>query len=224
MSAHKSAGARARLRLALPFLLAGIVVLGSGCSLLPERTPNRIYEPAHIGSPAKAEWPTVSWSLLVPAPKAGRQLDSDRITVRPAAGVIQVYQDASWIDSAPELVQASLLRHFEDSQKIPAASPPGSGVRGEYLLLGELRAFESVYVQPGQPQVQVELFIRLVHSGDGKVVAARAFRETENAGSEDLSAVVDAFSRALDRVSGDVVGWTLVNGQKAQAAPAGSAR
>jgi cholesterol transport system auxiliary component len=224
MSAHKPAGARARLRLALPALLAGIAALSAGCSVLPERTPNRIYEPAHISSPGKADWPKASWSLLVPAPKAGRQLDSDRITVRPSPGVIQVYQDASWIDSAPELVQASLLRHFEDSQKIPAASPPGGGVRGEYLLLSELRAFESVYVQPGQPQVQVELFVRLVHSGDGKVVAARAFRETEDSGSEELSAVVDAFSRALDRASSDIVGWTLINGQKAEAMPAGSAR
>jgi cholesterol transport system auxiliary component len=224
MIASMSAGARARLRLAFPVSLICFVSLLISCSVLPARAPNRIYEPAHIGSPAKAEWPTVSWSLLVPAPKAGRQLDSDRITVRPSAGVIQVYQDASWIDSAPELVQASMLRHFEDSQKIPAASPPGGGVRGEYILLTELRAFESVYVQAGQPQVQVELFVRLVHSGDGKVVAARAFRETEDAGSEDLSAVVDAFSRALDRVSGDVVGWTLVNGQKAQSAPAGLAR
>ena len=224
MIASTSAGARARLRLALPVPLFCLALLLASCSVLPKRTPNRIYEPAHIGSAAGAEWPSVGWSLLVPAPKAGRQLDTDRITVRPSAGVIQVYQDASWIDSAPELVQASLLRHFEDSQKIPAASPPGGGVRGEYLLLSELRAFESVYVQPGQPQVQVELFVRLVHSGDGKVVAARAFRETEDSGSEELSAVVDAFSHALDRASSDVVGWTLINGQKAEAMPAGSAR
>jgi cholesterol transport system auxiliary component len=68
------------------------------------------------------------------------------------------------------------------------------------------------------------LFVRLVHAGDGKVVAARAFRETEDAGSEELGTVVNAFSRALDRMSADVVGWTLVNGQKAEAAPAGSAK
>ena len=213
MSANPSVSARARLRLALPVLLAGLATLASGCSVLPERTPNQIYEPAHIDSAAKHDGPIASWSLLLPAPKAGRQLDSDRITVRPSPGVIQVYQDASWIDSAPELVQSALLRHFEDSQRIPAVSPPGGGVRADYVLLSELRAFESVYVQPGQAQVQVELFVRLVHSGDGKVVAARAFRETEDSGSEELSAVVDAFSRALDRVSGSVVDWTLVQGQ-----------
>ena len=212
MIASSFADARARRSLALPFLLGCLALAGSGCSIQPERTPNRIYEPAHVSTALPADLPKARWSLLVSATKAGRQLNSDRITVRPSAGVIQVYQDASWIDSAPELVQASLLRHFEDTQKIPAVSPPGGGVRGEYMLLTELRAFESVYVQPGQPQVQVELFARLVHSADGKVVAARAFRETEDAGRENLEAGVDAFSRALDRVSGNVVAWTLVKG------------
>lgn len=220
MTASTFAVARARRTLALSVLLGCLALTTSSCSVLPARTPNKIYEPAHVGTPAQADLPKANWSLLVPAPKAGRQLDSDRITVRPSAGVIQVYQDASWIDTAPELAQASLLRHFEDSQKIPAASPPGGGVRGEYMLLTELRAFESVYVQPGQPQVQVEMFVRLVHSGDGKVVSARAFRETEDAGSENLDAVVDAFSRALDRVSGNVVAWTLVNGNSSETAAA----
>ncbi len=218
MNTSKFASAALLRRSTVACLSATLALALASCSVLPERRPYRIYEPAHIGTPAKADLPEAHWSLLVPAPKAGRQLDSDRITVYPAPGVVQVYQDASWIDTAPELVQSALLRHFEDSQKIPAVSPPGGGVRGEYLLLTELRAFESVYVQPGHPQVQVELFARLVHSRDGKVVAARAFRTNEDASAEELSAVVDAFSRAMDHVAGDVVEWTLVNGSQNEAA------
>ena len=37
-----------------------------------------------------------------------QQLDSDRITVRPAPGTIQVYKGASWSDAPPDLVQTAL--------------------------------------------------------------------------------------------------------------------
>jgi ABC-type uncharacterized transport system auxiliary subunit len=46
------------------------------------------------------------------------------------------------------------------------------------------------------------------------VVASRNFRETEAAGGEQVEAVVKAFSLALDRVTGQIVGWTLVSGSK----------
>ena len=87
------------------------------------------------------------------------------------------------------------------------------GVRGEYQLQTDLRTFESIY-EGASPQVVVELYAKLIHTADGQVVAARVFRETEPAAGVEVGPVVDAFSRALDRVTGQVTGWTLAEGNR----------
>jgi cholesterol transport system auxiliary component len=141
-------------------------------------------------------------------------LDSERISVRPGPGNVQVYKGASWSDPLPELVQASLLRAFEDSQKILTVARPGGGVRGRFQLVTELRSFEADYVSPGRPEATLELQAKLVDSRDGAVVAARAFSEHEPAATEEVGDVISAFSRALDRTSAQVAGWTLAAGQQ----------
>lgn len=214
MIAKPAALAVPAMKLAPPLLLTALALLLASCSILPEREPTKIYEPAQTASSESSNWPQAQWSLLVARPTAGQLLDTDRIVVRPSTGPVTVYKGASWTDSLPELVQTALLRRFEDSQKILSVSRPGGGVRGEFQLLTELRVLESVYAQPGQPQAQVELYARLVHTADGQVVAARSFRDTEAAAAEDVGSVVDAFSRALGRVSSQVAGWTLQSGNQ----------
>lgn len=197
-------------------LPAVMLALLAGCSVLPKREPIKIYEPTHSHEPASADWPSVRWSLLVAKPSASQVLDSERISVRPASGSVQVYKAASWSDTAPELVQASLLRSFEESQKILAVARPGSGVHGDYSLQMDLRSFESVY-EGATPQAVIEWRLRLVHIVDGGVIAARTLREVEPAASEEVPDVVAAFSRALDRASTETVGWTLAQGEAHEA-------
>ena len=197
-------------------LPAALLVLLAGCSVLPKREPIKLYEPAHSPLSAAADWPAVRWSLLVAKPSASEALDSERINVRPAPGSVQVYQGASWSDGAPELVQAALLRGFEESQKILSVARPGSGVHGDYALQADLRGFESDYAG-GSPQAVVELRLRLVHVVDGEVIAARTVREVEPAAGEAVPEVVAAFSRALDRATSEAVGWTLAQGQAHEA-------
>jgi cholesterol transport system auxiliary component len=186
----------------------------AACGVLPKREPTAIFEPARAAAAAHAEWPQAQWSLLVGKPAASALLDSDRIAVRPQAGVITVYKAAAWTDPAPDLVQNALLRRFEDSGKILSVARPGTGVRGEYHLQTELRAFESVYASPGRPEARVEVYAKLVKAASGEVVAARSFSSTEAASSEDLASVVDAFGLALGRTADQIVGWTLASGNR----------
>ena len=198
-------------RFALAILFAASLLAG-GCSILPKREPITIYQPVRAATPVPADWPQVKWSLLVSRPVAGTQVDSERINVQPAPGTIQVYKGAAWTDAAPDLLQVALLKAFEDSGKILSVSRSGGGVRGEYQLLTELRSLQSVYSQPGQPQATIEVYARLVHTNDGRVVAARNFSGSEPAAGEGVAAVVDAFSRVLDRTTSEIVGWTLRSG------------
>lgn len=199
-------------KLALPLLLA--VLMAASCGILPEREPVTIYQPVRTATIVDPQWPGAKWSLLVSRPVAGTQIDSERINVQPAPGTVQVYKSAAWTDAAPDLLQMALLRGFEDSQRILAVSRSGSGVRGQYQLLTELRSFQSVYTQPGQPEAVVEVYARLVHTSDGRVIAARSFRHAEPAAGEEVGTVVEAFSRALDRSTAEIVGWTLRSGNE----------
>jgi len=195
--------------------LACVALLAlAACGVIPKREPTAIFEPARPAAAQHADWPRANWSLVVAKPVASAMLDSDRIVVRPAGGEITVYKASAWTDTAPELVQSALLHRFEDSGKILSVARPGSGVRGDYQLQTDLRAFESVYAGEGRPEARVEIYARLVDASDGKVVAARLFSESEPAASEDLTAVVDAFSRALGRATDGVAGWTLSSGKQ----------
>lgn len=204
-----------------PLLMLAVLIL-SACSILPEREPLKIYEPAHVAAPADPAWPMARWSLLVPRPSSTQLLASEAITVRPGPGAVQVYKSASWSDSVPDLVQTALVRGFEDSQKILSVARPGGGVRGEYQLVTDLRAFESVY-EGGSPQAVIELYAKLVHTEDGEVVAARSFRDSEPATSTEVDDVVAAFSRSLDRTTRQVVGWTLAGGNQHESTAAAKA-
>lgn len=199
-------------KLALPLLLAAL--MAASCSILPEREPVTIYQPVRTATIADPQWPSVKWSLLVSRPVAGTQIDSERINVEPAPGTMQVYKSAAWTDAAPDLLHLALLRGFEESQKILSVSRSGGGVRGQYQLLTELRSFQSVYPQPGQPEAVIEVYARLVHTTDGRVIAARGFRHSQPATGEEVGAVVEAFSRALDRSTAEIVGWTLRSGNE----------
>lgn len=186
-------------------LLSGCVGLGGG-----KRGSIAIYEPSVRVEP-RAEWPQVGWQLAVAKPVANRVLDSARVAVRPEPGVVQSYKGAAWSDSAPEMLQTLVVHAFEDSGHIVAVGRQASGLRADYLLLLDLRAFESVY-EGGSPQATVTLHAKLVHAPTNRVLAGRTFHAAEPAADTQVPAVIGAFERALGELLPELIGWTLATG------------
>ncbi|HEX5693099.1 MAG TPA: ABC-type transport auxiliary lipoprotein family protein [Arenimonas sp.] len=190
------------------------LVLLAGCTAIGgPKTEVSIYAP-QTRIQADPAWPTVDWQLTIGTPGTHALLDSQRIAVRPSPDRLQTYKGARWADTAPEMVQLALVEAFEDSGKIEAVSSWGSG-RGDFGLYTDLRSFETIY-EGGEPKVVVEIQARLVKFRDGTgLVAARRFRtEVAPAGAE-VEPVVAAFGEALARINADIVGWTLVEGERA---------
>jgi cholesterol transport system auxiliary component len=183
------------------------------CSLLGKAEPIQIVDPTPTPI-ADASLPHATWSLVILRPDAGQTLDTERIVVRPAPGALQVYKGAAWPDTAPDLLQAALLRAFEDSGTILSVARPGGAVRGDIQLASELRAFESVY-EGASPQAVVELHARLIRVSDGLAVAAKTFRVAEPAQGTAGPAIGEAFARALAKLDHDTVAWTLAEGNRA---------
>ena len=199
-------------------LVAMTLVFGlAGCSLIPEKEPLALYSPAAKVAPDPA-WPSVQWQLQIPRPLAPELVDSPRIVVRPAPGELQVYKGAVWAEPAPDLVQDAVLHAFEDSGRIGGVARRGSGVAGDYELLLDLRRFDSDYAGGASPRAEVEITAKLVANRSNMVIANRTFRQSAQAGGTAVGSVAQAFDSALGAVVADIVGWTLVEGQRYDAA------
>jgi cholesterol transport system auxiliary component len=122
------------------------------------------------------------------------------------------------------MLQTALVEGFEDSGRIAAVGRFGGGNRGDFGLLLEVRAFETVYAGD-KPEAVIEAQASLLRLRGGRgVVASKRFRQGVPGASADVDSVVAAFGQAMSAISTDVVGWTLVEGERAvKAAPEESA-
>lgn len=203
-------------RISLIKLLAPACLLAlAGCSVLAggDRQSITIYAP-QVRVQADPGWPQVSWQLAIAKPSAARLIDSPRINVRPTPGELEVYRGATWAQPATDILEDTLLRGFEDSGKIDAVARIATGIRSDYKLTTDLRRFESDYRGGEVPAATIELNAKLIHSLDQRVVAARTFVVAEPATSAEISSVAAAFETALNKTSSELIGWTLLSGQR----------
>jgi cholesterol transport system auxiliary component len=208
--ANRNSKVRAGVATRCAYVLASMLL--GGCSILGgSKEPSTIYAPDPRVAP-DASWPHVDWQLEIARPEAARMVDSLRIAVRPAPGELQVYKGASWAKTPSEQIQDAVLRALEDSQKIAAVAPKGSGMATDYTLLMELRRYEADYAGNAVPAATIEVNAKLLHSPDQAIVASRTFLQAVPAGGTDTASVAQAFGSALGAVAHDVGGWTLTAG------------
>jgi cholesterol transport system auxiliary component len=193
-------------------LLAGCLGIGGG-----KGAPSRVFD---LQPPAQATvQPPQPQQLAIGEPRAGQMLDSNRIAVRPTAAELQVYRGVSWRDPAPRLLHEALLRAFEDAGAFAAVTRVGSGMRGELLLLLDLRRFEAVYAAPGgPPQAQIELQATLLQGARGKALGSRRISATQPVAGTDAAEVVVALGQATATALDELVRWTHAQAAAADAA------
>lgn len=197
-------------------LFVGVLLIASlsACiSLIKEPSPITVYSLRSTDNSQNNAWPAVPWSLTITRPISNTFLDSNRITVRPEANILKVYQGANWSDSLPDLVQEKLLETFENSGKIKTVSRQNSGVPAEVALLLDIRQFESVYIS-GQkkPNVLIQIHAKLLEYPSNRVITSKTFNADIATNSKDIPDVVQAFETGLNTVNQEIVGWALTNG------------
>lgn len=209
MKSTRSALPRLAVALAFGTLLAGCSsLLGGGGG---DRDRSTIYapDPRVAANPA---WPQADWQLMLSPPTAARMIDSFRIAVRPVPAELQVYRGASWSKTPTDMLQDTVLRTMEDSGHIPAVARQGAGITADYKLVIDLRRFEADYNGNVLPAATIEANVKLIHNIDQTVVGSRTFIAAQPASSTEVAQVVDAFSVALQSISGEMVGWILESG------------
>ncbi|WP_439886638.1 ABC-type transport auxiliary lipoprotein family protein [Pseudomonas sp. MBLB4123] len=199
----------------LPGALLLAALLGA-CSLLPESEPLTLYRLPASPLPNQAMGaPRVDWSLRVNTPHGNALLDSPRIAVLPAGARVSAYQGARWSDRATLLLRDRLLDGFRDDGRIALLSSDANRLRAELQLDSDLRAFHGEY-RNGRPEAHILLEARLVQGRSRRILASRRFQVRQAAADASLAAMVSALGQATDRLTLELVQWTLERGRAAQ--------
>jgi cholesterol transport system auxiliary component len=197
---------RAALRLAL---IAAVATSIAACGLPgADRAPPRLFvlSPKSTYSP---DLPKVEWQLAIDTPIAEAGLSSSRIALRHSALSVEYFARAAWTDTAPSMVQTLLVESFENTGKIVAVGRQSIALRGDYVLVTELREFQAEYDGKPAPEVRVRLNAKLIRMPHRVIVANHTGESVLPAENGSLEAVVTAFDDALGKVLKRTVEWCL---------------
>ncbi|MDW8480075.1 MAG: ABC-type transport auxiliary lipoprotein family protein [Xanthomonadales bacterium] len=198
-------------RSALPVLLAllaGCIRVGLGGG---GGEPPAAY---HLGAPEPPPGlRPVNWQLVVDRPSAPRSLDGQRIVWIDRDGRVALLPGAQWTDRIPDLVQGALIETLERSAAIAGVDRPTSGLRGDYLLVTEIRAFQLERAADGAFAARVALGLRLLEPARNRIVASRLVEATAPAHGDAPAAAVSAFREAFARVIPEAARWALESGE-----------
>ncbi|TLX58960.1 hypothetical protein DN826_03295 [Stutzerimonas nosocomialis] len=194
--------------------LAALAMLASltSCALVSSPDPIAVYllpgtlaSPASTGQPAAAP---LDLSLRVSTPQASQILGGPRIAVIPEGNRISSYKGARWSDSAPVLLRNRLVEAFQEDGRIASVTSDDVKVHADVELFSDLRAFQTEYIE-GAPVVVIRLDLRLLHHASQRIVASQRLEVRQPSRGESVDQVVQAFGEASDRLSAEVVNWTL---------------
>jgi cholesterol transport system auxiliary component len=192
-----------RKRAKLLFPLAFLLVL-TGCGVFRGPPPETYDLSAPESVPVQAG---TTAQILIPDPRALRNLDSERIVVV-TGPKISYYPDAQWPDRLPKVLQARAIEAFEQSKRARAVGRPGDGLSIDYQLLIDIRSFQ--YVTDGNGgYAHVEISAKILNDRNGRVVATKILTGEAPVERDTAVAVVAGVNAAMNDVLIDLVRWTL---------------
>jgi cholesterol transport system auxiliary component len=188
-----------------------IVLTVSACALARPATSVAVIAP-QIDALSRQDGPGLDWALQVRRPVTDRMRDSEQILIRTDNSRLQPYPGASWLDNAPDMLQALMVQTLSDSGRLAGVGRSGN-LRSRFALATELRRFEGV--DDGSGGLSVELLIQasLIDQRSGSVAASRSFPIREPVGGRQLDTLVPAFERAIHGYLDELTAWVLDEGQ-----------
>ena len=179
-------------------ILAGLERMTGGGA----KTPGAFYELALPASYPKVK--TLSGRLAVPEVTALAMYDSQHVLARGADGGFTPLGDAQWSDTAPKLVQATLIHALQNANLFSSVGRPTDTGTPDYTLQIDIRSFE-VSTTPS-PSIDVSLAATIL-SADNKVIAERVFRQTAPLATVSAADVFPAVNKAVVEIESDLIAW-----------------
>lgn len=187
-------------RIASILLLAATV---ASCSTVPLDTFDLV-----ASTPVVTAKRAKNLQILIPAPAALKALDGQNIVVNTRPDEIEYLKKAQWGDRLPNIVQSRLVQAFTNTGLLGGVGRPGEGLAIDYQIITDIRTF-GVDAFTSTPTATVEIGAKIMSDKNGVVRATRVFSAAVPVNGAGNAAYVQALNAAFDKVTGEIVSWTL---------------
>lgn len=185
-------------------------------SVLPEAPPpsaRYLVNDVEIASPPTA----VSWTLGVEDPEATLAYNTTKIAISREPAKVEYYAGGQWVDRAPRLFGAALVRSFENTGAVRGVGSRVTLPISTYVLQTDIRKL-SVKHEGSARTAEVSVFARLTN-GRTAIYASKLFTASEPVAQDTPGAAATALNSALEKIQRDLVPWTFDEANAVSAAP-----
>ena len=185
------------------------VVLAMAVSLIHScgaTRPSKYYQLTPSVNPSSATTATIVGpfpvTLIVGRIKASHLYREDRIVYSGRGEEMGTYEYQRWTEPPTEMMEETLLRALRASGHYEGVASFAGESRGDFLLRGQLLDFKEVSGEPLAARMTLEL--ELHDSKSGTTVWTRTCTHDEPLRGNDISAVVAALNRNVQRCVAEV--------------------
>ena len=201
--AEKSRCLRASLYTIVVGSTLGFIVGCTGSLFQSKAVPSSVYLlSADLGtgvatmlSPRPALLPA---DLGVLRPRIRKGLETDRIAVLYPDRRLDYFADARWSGPLDEVVQDLVVQAFHSAARLRNVSADASAFASGYWLEIEVTDFQAEYGAASAPTIHVVLLARVGSAADRHVLASFQSSIRQPASDNRLTAIVEAYQRAVD--------------------------
>jgi ABC-type uncharacterized transport system auxiliary subunit len=162
---------------------------------------------AASSAPAAAAPLAADLAVLKPRARAG--LDTDRIAVLYPDRRLDYFADARWSGPLDDVVQDLAVQAFRNGARLQNVSSDASAFASGYWLEIEIADFQAEYASAGAPPtINVRLLARVASAGDRNILGSFTAGARQTATDNRLTAIVDAYERAVNSALVEIVGGT----------------
>ena len=187
------------------FILAAVLFLLPGCTLLPDPKPQAQdkYLLEYSASGSVTDIGENIPVMIVTLPRAHGGYDSLRIAYKKQQFGLRYYVKSRWADTPARMLAPLITEAMNETGSFLALYATPGAVTARYRLDTELINFYQDFTsQPSE--AHVTLRAQLVNLNGNRVMATRLFDVREAASSEDTFGGVQAANRATARLVGEL--------------------
>lgn len=154
----------------------------------------------HSADPPATAYPI---TILIGPLMASHLYREDHIVYGSSGENMGIYEYQRWAEPPTEMIQQVLFRSLRSSGQYRAVYSQRSSIRGDYLLHGSLYDFKEITGSSLAARLSLELELRDVKSG--ATVWTHLYNHDEPASGKDVSAVVTALDRNVQRATAEFI-------------------
>ena len=197
------------LRISISLALSATVLGGCVSSFIPDPKPAAVVYQLSPGADAVA--PQQGAKIYrVDRPTAPSSLLRDAIVVSPDGRTLAVAENAKWAQSVPDMIQGSLMQELASRSDLIGVLPT-SGARTTHRVHLTIQNFEATFDQgtDNAPVVRVQYLATVSDAGTRNLIGTLTTNQTQRAGSNAVSSIVQAQSTANQAAMDEISDWLV---------------